>query len=205
MHVGMVPAVPPWLSGFATSFAVLLGRAGVAGRSSSSSVESSDGIGEAAHDAAMRLLRKMVPSTMITAESPPLPGPAATLLAGVASATAVLYLAFLRHSSRGPTKSFNRLRSKAAGSGIEGGKWTTANAAEGTGVRVGEGEEGVEVTWLGERELKVLEALGDTLLPGFEVDTPEGADATVEQVRGLVVSFSLFLPRERLAGAQRTG
>lgn len=176
----MIPAVPPWLSSFATSFAVLLGRARVAGHSSS--VGSPGGIGEAARDAAMRFLHKMVPSTL-RAESPPLPGPAATVLAGAASATAILYIAFLRHSSRGPTKGFNRLQSKAAGSGIEGGKWTTAAKAaeEGANVSAGGGE-GVEVTWLGERELKVLEAFGDTLLPGFEVDTAEGADATVEQV-----------------------
>lgn len=182
----MLPAVPPWLSGFATCFALLLGRAGVAGRSSSAG--SSDSVGEAARDAAMRFLHKMVPSTMTTAESPPLPGPAATVLAGVASATVVLYVAFLRHSSRGPTKGFNRLRSKAAGSGIEGGKWTTAAKAaeEGAGVRDGGRDGRAVVTWLGERELRVLEAFGDTLLPGFEVDTTEGADATVEQVQGRV-------------------
>ena len=186
----MIPAVPPWLSGFATFFAVLLGRAGVAGRSSSTG--SSDSVGEAAHDVAMRFLHKIVPSTM-TAESPPLPGPAATVLAGVASATAVLYVAFLRRSSRGPTKGFNRLRSKAAGSGIEGGKWTTAAKAadKGAGVSDGGGEGATAVvTWLGERELRVLEAFGDTLLPGFEVDTIEGADATVEQVRGRVCLVS---------------
>lgn len=183
-------AVSLWLLGYATPYAVraLLGRVGVAGYSS---VESSTA-GEATLEAAMRLLDKMVPSTM-TGESP-LPGTAATLLAGFASATAVLYVAFLRHSSRGPTRGFNRLRSKAAGSGIEGRKWTTAakaaeRAAEGADVSAGEG--GVEVTWLGERELRVLEALGDTLLPGFEIDTTEGADATVEQVRGKLVSISL--------------
>eukprot|EP00904_Undaria_pinnatifida_P004695 jgi/Undpi1/14226/HiC_scaffold_9.g03875.m1 len=140
-------------------------------------------------EAAIRLLGKMVPSTLTGA--PPLPGTAATLVAGLASAAAVLYVAFLRHSSRGPTKGFNRLRSKAAGSGVQGRKWTTAAKATergAKGVDIGAWDGGVQVTWLGERELRVLEALGDTLLPGFEVETTEGADATVEQAVAVIRS-----------------
>lgn len=184
-------ALSLWLLGYTTSSAVraLLGRVGVAGYSSVES--SSSTTGEAMPEAAIRLLGKMVPSTLTGA--PPLPGTAATLVAGLASAAAVLYVAFLRHSSRGPTKGFNRLRSKAAGSGVQGRKWTTAAKATergAKGVDIGAWDGGVQVTWLGERELRVLEALGDTLLPGFEVETTEGADATVEQVRGKLVSVS---------------
>lgn len=95
-----------------------------------------------------------------------------SVLAGVIPATVLLYLAFLRRSSEGPTPTFNRLVAKAAGTGKAAKKWSAGDD---------NGQEGV-VTWLGDTELRVLEALCDTLLPGFEVDSAADANAVVEQV-----------------------
>lgn len=112
------------------------------------------------------LVAKMIPS--------PTSHPYTTsVLAGVIPAAVLLYVAFLRRSSRGPTPDFNRLITKEAGTGKAAKKWSAADGTDTDG----------EVTWLGDTELRVLEALCDTLLPGFEVDTAKGANAVVEQVR----------------------
>ncbi|CBJ27378.1 oxidoreductase [Ectocarpus siliculosus] len=64
----------------------------------------------------------------------------------------------------------------------------------------GKDDGGVHVTWLGSRELRVLEAWADTLLPGFDVDDKEAADAIAEQMVAMVRA-NLFRkevgPRER--------
>lgn len=72
-------------------------------------------------------------------------------------------------------QAFGRLSSMPAGAGKQGSNWLKADGEK-------KSKSEVEVTWLGARELKVLEAFGDTLLPGFEVGTREAADAAVEQV-----------------------
>ena len=95
-----------------------------------------------------------------------------------------------RFSSRRFSR-FSRLRSKPVGAGKEGGNWVKDG-------RASAGEE-VQVTWLSGRELRVLEAMGDTLLPGFEIGTKEDADAVVEQVcvthlLGYRFSISLRVP-----------
>lgn len=106
----------------------------------------------------------------------------------LATTTAVLtYMALVRSSSWMSTPGFNLLRSKPPGDGKAGSNWVKTAAAaaphkDGAGFQgIGSGE--VAVTWLGGRELQVLEAIGDTLLPGFEIATKEACTATVEQVR----------------------
>lgn len=101
-----------------------------------------------------------------------------------ATTTAVLaYMAFLRSSSWMSTPGLSRLRSKPPGDGKAGSNWVKNAAAsprkDGAG-GVGNGE--IAVTWLGGSELQVLEAIGDTLLPGFDIATKEACTATVEQV-----------------------
>ena len=88
----------------------------------------------------------------------------------------ITYVFLLRRcSSRGLTSGISSLRSKARNEGINTEeKWTPR--AEHQGVRKG-------LTWLGGRELRVLEALIDALLPGFAVETAADADAVVEEVR----------------------
>lgn len=76
-------------------------------------------------------------------------------------------MAFAKCFSQEPTSGFNDLPCKRAGDGKEGNCWATAAGRNHSGM-----------TWLGRKELRELEALGDTLLPGFEA----GDDATVEQV-----------------------
>lgn len=88
------------------------------------------------------------------------------------------YIAFLKLTSRGPTAGFERLRTKPPGAGKLGGAWTIFEPGTAGG---GDG-----VSWLGENELKTLEAICDTLLPGFEIETRQAEDDTVDQVRGLV-------------------
>lgn len=114
----------------------------------------------------------LVAEMMLSATSYPY---TTSVLAGVIPATALLYLAFLRRSSEGPTPKFNRLVVKAAGTGKAAKKWSAGDD---------NGQEGV-VTWLGDTELRVLEALCDTLLPGFAVDSTTDANAVVAQVRSM--------------------
>jgi len=89
------------------------------------------------------------------------------------SAVVVVLVASWRFSSP-RLAGFARLRSRPAGAGKQGNNWEKDGSV---GV-----EEGVSVTWLSGRELTVLQAIGDTLLPGFEIGTEEGVDAVVEQV-----------------------
>lgn len=81
----------------------------------------------------------------------------------------VLYMAYRRFHCQGNS----RLSSMAAGAGKQGNNWLSEK--DDIDVDVG-------ITWLRGRELKVLQAFGDTLLPGFEVGTKEASDAAVEQV-----------------------
>ena len=97
----------------------------------------------------------------------------------IGSFSAVLGLqtyAFLlrRRSSRGLTPRISSLRAKAPDEGKAGEKWRRRTEHQGAGKGL---------TWLGERELRVLEALIDALLPGFAVETAADADAVVEEVR----------------------
>ncbi|CAB1103128.1 unnamed protein product [Ectocarpus sp. CCAP 1310/34] len=121
-------------------------------------------------------------------------GATSTVLLLAATFVLYAYLSFLRRSSQGSTPGFRRLRSKPAGVGKEGKNWE--NVVTGGG----KDEGGVQVTWLGSRELRVLEAWADTLLPGFDVDHKEAADAIVEQVVAMVRA-NMFRkevgPRER--------
>lgn len=105
-------------------------------------------------------------------------GGVTSTLFGLLAGTSMLYayLSFLRRSSQGSTPGFRRLRSKPPGAGKQGKNWENPVAGG------GKDDGGVRVTWLGSRELLVMEALGDTLLPGFDVDNKEAADAIVEQV-----------------------
>ncbi|CAM9727687.1 unnamed protein product, partial [Ectocarpus sp. 8 AP-2014] len=121
-------------------------------------------------------------------------GATSTVLLLAATSVLCAYLSFLRRSSQGSTPGFRRLRSKPAGAGKEGKNWE--NVVTGRGKDGG----GVQVTWLGSRELRVLEAWADTLLPGFDVDDKEAADAIAEQMVAMVRA-NLFRkdvgPRER--------
>lgn len=129
--------------------------------------------------------------------------PPSPLLASLVPAVVLFYVVCLKYSTRGPTPGFKRLRSKPPGAGKEGSNWAKEGGVNGTGV---------EVTWLGARELRVLEAFGDTLLPGFDVGNKEGVDEAIEQVqqyprcspprRGTVCSHAgsaLGVPSERTA------
>ncbi|CAM9776690.1 unnamed protein product, partial [Ectocarpus sp. 12 AP-2014] len=129
-------------------------------------------------------------------------GATSTVLLLAATSVLCAYLSFLRRSSQGSTPGFRRLRSKPAGAGKEGKNWE--NVVTGGGKDDG----GVQVTWLGSRELRVLEAWADTLLPGFDVDNKEAADAIVEQMVAMV-GANLFRkevsPRERGKTTSRRG
>lgn len=178
-------AAPRWLSYIVSACSGLLDDASVACRGACSASGSVSG---AACKARAYLLDSIAPATTSTTCERLV---VASVLAAVVPATVMLYFAFLRRSSRGPTPSFNRLRSKVAGAGKQGGKWTikveppssAAGSADNGSMEGG-------VTWLGETELRVLEAFSDTLLPGFEVHTAESADAAVDEV---CMSFFLSL------------
>lgn len=101
--------------------------------------------------------------------------------------TLFVYMAFLRSSSRMSAQGFNRLRSKPPGDGKAGNNWAKTRAVSPKGDDAGAGNGEIAVTWLGGTELRVLEAFGDTLLPGFEIATKEARTATVEQVRSGVM------------------
>lgn len=81
----------------------------------------------------------------------------------------------LRSWSRVPSPGINSLQVRPPGEGKAGKSWSLRNEQPRNGV------EGL--TWLGDRELRVLEALCDTILPGFEVATAENARVVVEEVR----------------------
>lgn len=155
-----------WASGMST---VIGGVADAAGSSAA-------GVFGAASTAAAGFLQH-------TASMPSHQIMAASILACAVPTMVVLYVAFLRRSSRGPTPGFNRLRSKKAGSGKASKAWTLQVQDSNSKGPAGGATAG-GVTWLGETELAVLEAFGDTFLPGFDVSTTEAADETVEQVRG---------------------
>lgn len=84
----------------------------------------------------------------------------------------------LRSWSRVPSPGFNSLQVRPPGEGKAGKNWSLRNEQLRNGV------EGL--TWLGDRELRVLEALCDTLLPGFEVATAESDRMVVEEVRLMI-------------------
>lgn len=94
---------------------------------------------------------------------------AATVVAIVVPVIIFLYSCFLANTAQGPTPGFKHLAARPAGDGKA--TWSTegGNAASATG-------DGVR--WLGERELRCLEAICDTLLPGFV----GGKKAIVEEV-----------------------
>lgn len=118
----------------------------------------------------------------------------AIIWAAIVPAGVLLYFVFLRHTSTGPTPGFSKLRVRPPGAGKAGGAWSIVRASTddgggdggsgddggGQGIPV---ENGDGVSWLGDGELRALEAICDTLLPGFEVGSREDADATVDQVR----------------------
>lgn len=79
---------------------------------------------------------------------------------------------------------YRNLSSMPAGAGKQGNNWLKGDGEKSKSTSDVE----VEVTWLGATELKVLQACGDTLLPGFEIGTKEAADAAVEQVGGVFVA-----------------
>lgn len=81
----------------------------------------------------------------------------------------------LRWWSRGPSPGFTSLQVRRPGEGKAGRNWSLRSEQPRNGV------EGL--TWLGDRELRVLEALSDTLLPGFEVAPAESARRVIEEVR----------------------
>lgn len=87
-----------------------------------------------------------------------------TVLAVLIPVIVCLYLAFLKHTRQGPSFT-SCLAVKPAGSGQAGGAWTV--------VERGRGEVEGGVSWLGERELRSLEAMCDTLLPGFSASLEE--------------------------------
>lgn len=92
-----------------------------------------------------------------------------------------LALVVVRWRLRSPRSTgFARLRPKPAGAGKQGNNWEKDGTGQG-GVSEGVDVQ-VKVTWISWRELRVLQAIGDTLLPGFEIGTKERADAVVEQV-----------------------
>ena len=80
---------------------------------------------------------------------------------------------------------YRNLSSMPAGAGKQGNNWLKGDGEKSKSTSDVE----VEVTWLGATELKVLQACGDTLLPGFEIGTKEAADAAVEQVGGSVCGY----------------
>lgn len=90
----------------------------------------------------------------------------------------VLYMLYRRLYCQG----FGRLSSIPAGAGKQGNNWVNAYGEK----------RHLEATWLSARELEVLQAFGDTLLPGFEVDTKEAADSVVEQVVVFVAPLPYF-------------
>lgn len=180
-----------WLSTILGACFHLLDQTSVAARSTFSSI----GICvQALRDDAARFISAMVAGPSTQPLSVQVGTLTASVLALIVPAMTAIYVVFLRRSSQGPTPGFKRLRSKEVGIGKEGKKWTVAPAssaqirkvqggAAGDTGNDGSINAGDAVTWLGENELRVLEALADTLLPGFEVDTTEGADAVVEEVR----------------------
>lgn len=99
----------------------------------------------------------------------------------------VLYMVYRRLYFQ----SFGRLKVMPAGAGKQGDNWLWRKAAE------EKSQSDLEVTWLGKRELKVLQACGDTLLPGFEIGTKEAADTAVEQVGSVCCVATLPLPPSR--------
>lgn len=118
--------------------------------------------------------------------NPSLPAPimpndlvASSIIAGIVPTVVFLYLTYRWRKIHGPTPDFYRLRVKP----VNRSTTTTVQKSK-VEHEVGAGR---IVTWLGQRELRVLEALGDTLLPGFEVGTAEDADTTVEQVGWVIV------------------
>lgn len=84
-------------------------------------------------------------------------------------------------------QTFGRLSSMPAGAGKQGNNWLKVDGKTNN-------SDVVEVTWLSAEELKVLQAFGDTLLPGFEMGTKEAADAVVEQVGGVCVATTALSP-----------
>lgn len=89
------------------------------------------------------------------------------------------YVLFLRYTAEGPTPGFNRLVPKPVGAGKAGGKLCTRErSVDGSE----SSRESKAVTWLGFDEVRTLEAICDTLLPGFDISTKENAKVVIEQV-----------------------
>lgn len=108
---------------------------------------------------------------------------ATTILVVLIPITVCLYLSFLRDTRQGPTPSFEGFSrsTRPAGAGQASGAWTIVESG-------GEVVEG-GVSWLGERELRSLEAICDTLLPGFS----SNLDETVREVRQQVYEATIVL------------
>lgn len=89
------------------------------------------------------------------------------------------YVLFLRFTAEGPTPGFNRLVPKPVGAGKAGGKLCThERSVDGNE----SSRESKAVSWLGFDEVRTLEAICDTLLPGFDISTKENANVVIEQV-----------------------
>ncbi|CAM9879816.1 unnamed protein product, partial [Sphacelaria rigidula] len=84
----------------------------------------------------------------------------ATAVVIVVSMIIVLYACFLASTAHGPTPGFEHLAARPAGDGKAAGAWSTAGGEAASAIEDG-------VRWLGERELRSLGAICDTLLPGF--------------------------------------
>lgn len=89
-------------------------------------------------------------------------------------------LSLMSGLANSPAPGFNNLASKPVGAGKAGKRWHISNP---DGPHGG-GNPGKYplINWLGHRELESLEALCDTLLPGFDISTKENAAAVMSQV-----------------------
>eukprot|EP00903_Cladosiphon_okamuranus_P016206 g14954.t1 len=114
---------------------------------------------------------------------PALGSPTAVLLLLLAL---VLYMVYRRLYCQ----TFGGLDALSVGGGKQGDSWLKSQSD-------------VEVTWLGQRELKVLQACGDTLLPGFVIGHKEAANAAVGQTVAMVRS-NMF-PGKKAWAERRTG